>query len=175
MNWQASGLISTLVLAWGCVPQLESLPQALVHAQAKPSYELRMSPTPQLTSISPPTPSPGWQLLVATPAEERPPCPPYEGVAPTWNREARVVPAFKDGRTTGFKVFAISPRSALHEAGFCNLDVVVAVNGYPMSNIGRALGVLEQLRVEPRYTIELLREEELLVLELERPRQWLSD
>lgn len=120
-----------------------------------------------------PEPEPGWQLLVGTPVEARPLCPSGSGRDDSvdWSlglkrepREARVVPVFRDGETVGFKVFAIRRDSRLLELGFCDKDVLIRVNGHSLESTETALAVYHSLADEPSYTVELLREQRMVIL-----------
>jgi len=52
----------------------------------------------------------------------------------TYMTRARVVPAVKNGRPDGFKLYAIRPASVFAALGFNNGDTVRAVNGYELTS-----------------------------------------
>lgn len=54
-------------------------------------------------------------------------------------QDARIVPAFQNGRSIGFKLFAIRPGSDFALAGLQNGDVVTRINGIELSSPERAL------------------------------------
>jgi len=81
------------------------------------------------------------------------------------SREARVVPNFSDGKTNGFKVFAIRRNSALRKMGLKNNDVLTSVNGYDLSNTEKALEIYGKLQSEKSFSLEVLRNGEPVSLE----------
>lgn len=54
-------------------------------------------------------------------------------------QQARIVPAFQNGRAVGFKLFSIRPSSDFARAGLHNGDVVTRINGIELSSPERAL------------------------------------
>ncbi len=70
--------------------------------------------------------------------------------------EARLVPSFKDGKSQGFKLFAIRPGSLYELLGFKNGDVVSAVNELQLNSPDKALEAYSKLRTatELRFAIE---------------------
>ena len=61
-------------------------------------------------------------------------------------QEARIVPAFQNGRTIGFKVFSIRPESEFARAGLQNGDVITRINGIELSSFDRALEASQRVR-----------------------------
>jgi hypothetical protein len=59
---------------------------------------------------------------------------------------ARVVPAMKDGKTVGFKVYAIRARSLYARLGLENGDTLESINGFELSSAEQALEVYTKLR-----------------------------
>ncbi len=45
----------------------------------------------------------------------------------------RTVPAVKDGKPAGFKLYAIRPGSLFARLGFLNGDTLVSINGFDLS------------------------------------------
>jgi general secretion pathway protein C len=80
-------------------------------------------------------------------------------------REARVVPNFSDGKTNGFKVFAIRRNSALRQMGLKNNDVLTSVNGFDLSNTEKALEIYGKLQSEKSFSLEILRNGEPMTIE----------
>jgi hypothetical protein len=66
---------------------------------------------------------------------------------------ARVVPAMKDGKPNGFKLYAIRPTSLFATLGLLNGDTVVTINGSDLTSADKALEVYTKLR--DATTIEL--------------------
>lgn len=81
------------------------------------------------------------------------------------SREARVVPNFADGAPNGFKVFSIRRTSALRKMGLKNNDVMTSVNGFDLSNSGKALEIYSKLQSDKNFTLEILRNGEPMTLE----------
>lgn len=69
--------------------------------------------------------------------------------------QARIVPAFKDGVATGFKLFSIRPDSLYSKIGIQNGDVVRRINGYEINSPDKALEVYTKLRESSRIEIEI--------------------
>ena len=69
--------------------------------------------------------------------------------------QARIVPAFKDGQSEGFKLFSIRPDSLYSKIGIVNGDVIRRINGYDMNSPEKALEVYQKLRNSNRIEIEL--------------------
>jgi general secretion pathway protein C len=84
-----------------------------------------------------------WDKLFANPAE----------VA----KGARLVPAMRNGKPEGFKIYAIKPESAVARLGFRNGDTLVAVLGEPMTSVDRGLEVYTKIRrLEPGEPIDVI-------------------
>lgn len=62
-----------------------------------------------------------------------------------WSDGARLVPAVKDGKTIGFRVYAIRPGSIFARLNLVNGDTVLRVNGYPLTSADRALDAWTKL------------------------------
>ena len=71
--------------------------------------------------------------------------------------QARIVPAFKDGVSHGFKLFSIRPDSIYSKIGIQNGDVVKRINGFDMNSPEKALEVYSKLRESNRIDIEIER------------------
>jgi len=70
---------------------------------------------------------------------------------------ARVVPAVKDGKPNGFKLYAIRPSSVYARVGFANGDTVHAVNGRSLATAEVAIESFGTLRRASTFTIDLTR------------------
>jgi general secretion pathway protein C len=68
--------------------------------------------------------------------------------------QARIVPSFKNGVATGFKLFSIQPNSIYAAIGIENGDVIQRVNGYEINSPEKALELFQKLRESQRLTIE---------------------
>mgnify|MGYP000877778675 CR=1 FL=1 len=71
--------------------------------------------------------------------------------------QARIVPAFKDGASTGFKLFSIRPNSLYSKIGIQNGDVIRRINGYEINSPDKALEIYSKLKESSRIEIELER------------------
>jgi general secretion pathway protein C len=71
--------------------------------------------------------------------------------------KARIVPAFKDGKATGFKLFSIRPNSLYSKIGVQNGDVIKRINGYDLNSPEKALEVYTKLKEATRIDLELER------------------
>jgi general secretion pathway protein C len=79
-------------------------------------------------------------------------------------QEARIVPAFKEGVSIGLKLFAINPGSTLERAGLRNKDVVLSLNGMPLSSPEKALEADRKLRDAERIEADIERDGKRLQL-----------
>lgn len=69
--------------------------------------------------------------------------------------QARIVPAFKDGVATGFKLFSIRPDSLYTKIGIQNGDIIRRINGYEINSPDKALEVYTKLKESTRIEIEV--------------------
>ncbi len=60
-------------------------------------------------------------------------------------QQARAIPNFENGMPDGYKILQIVPGSIFDKLGIKNGDVVVALNGEPVNDPGKALGLLNDL------------------------------
>jgi general secretion pathway protein C len=82
-------------------------------------------------------------------------------------KQARLVPAGKDGQVEGFRVAMIRPGSLLWNLGLKRGDVVREVNGIPLDNTEKALQIYQQLKEARKISLVLQREDENLEFEYE--------
>jgi len=71
--------------------------------------------------------------------------------------QMRAVPNMKDGRTEGFRIFAIRRGSLFEQLGLLNNDVVQRINGVELTDPTRAMGLFEELKGETRLSVDVLR------------------
>ncbi len=69
--------------------------------------------------------------------------------------DARVVPNFEGGKSTGFKLFSIRPGSIYQKIGLQNGDVVQKINGYEMNSPDKALEVYQKLRDSKSIVVQM--------------------
>jgi len=70
---------------------------------------------------------------------------------------ARLVPAVKDGKPEGFKIYAIQPSSVFARLGLLNGDTLTAVNGFDLTTAEKALEVYTKLREATSLEVDLVR------------------
>jgi len=71
--------------------------------------------------------------------------------------QARIVPAFKDGVSQGFRLYSIRPNSFYQKIGIQNGDIVRRINGFDMDSPEKALELYSKLRDSSRVDIEIER------------------
>ncbi len=71
--------------------------------------------------------------------------------------QARIVPSFKDGKSNGFKLFAIRPGSLYSKLGIQNGDIVHKINGYAIDSPDKALEIYQKLKTARSVDVELTR------------------
>ncbi len=70
---------------------------------------------------------------------------------------ARVVPAVKNGKPDGFKLYAIRPSSVYAKLGLTNGDTLQAINGFELTSADKALEVYTKLREATSLEVEVTR------------------
>lgn len=70
---------------------------------------------------------------------------------------ARVVPAVKNGKPDGFKLYAIKPNSVFAKMGLQNGDTLEAVNGFELTSADKALEVYTKVRDATQLEVEITR------------------
>jgi hypothetical protein len=73
------------------------------------------------------------------------------------SKGARVVPAVKDGKPDGFKLYAIRPNSIYAKLGLQNGDTLQSINGLALTSADAALEVYTKVRDARRFEIALVR------------------
>ncbi len=69
----------------------------------------------------------------------------------------RIVPAFIQGKTSGFKLFSIRPGSLVSQLGFRNGDIVNKVDGYSLNGPEIAFELFQRLKTARQVEINLTR------------------
>ncbi len=69
--------------------------------------------------------------------------------------QARAVPFFVDGKTVGFRVFAIKPGSVFEKIGLQNGDVIKSVNGVELTDPTKAISLFTELQNEGHIAVDL--------------------
>ncbi len=70
---------------------------------------------------------------------------------------ARIVPAVKNGKPDGFKLYAIRPSSVYAKLGLTNGDTLQSINGFEMTSADKALEVYTKLREATQLEVEITR------------------
>lgn len=70
---------------------------------------------------------------------------------------ARIVPSVKDGKTNGFKLYAIRPNSVYAKLGLQNGDTLQSINNFGLTSIDQALEVYTKLREASSLEVDLVR------------------
>lgn len=68
---------------------------------------------------------------------------------------ARVVPAMKNGKAAGIKLYAIRPTSFYAKIGFANGDTVKSINGMELTSADKGLEIYTKLRDAKKLEIEI--------------------
>ncbi len=82
-------------------------------------------------------------------------------------RQARVVPAIRDGESRGFKLYGIRPGSIFKLMGFKNGDLIKRVGARSLTSLDEAMGLAEDFKTMREFDIELERKGEAMTLHLE--------
>jgi membrane-associated protease RseP (regulator of RpoE activity) len=72
-------------------------------------------------------------------------------------RGVRALPAMRDGRPVGWRIFGVEAESPVAALGLANGDVIVAVDGTPVPTLDALLGVSPRLRDAARVTLTIER------------------
>ncbi|MEZ4704687.1 MAG: type II secretion system protein GspC [Bdellovibrionota bacterium] len=72
-------------------------------------------------------------------------------------QQARMVPNFQGGKVDGFKIFGIRGGSIFQELGLKNGDVINQINGTMIDSIEKAIPMLQLLKSESSYSIDITR------------------
>ena len=75
-------------------------------------------------------------------------------------QQARAVPSYKNGAAVGLRVFAIRPDSLFSKIGLRNGDVLLNINGKPLSDLTEAIKMFEVMKSENSFTVLLERNRE---------------
>jgi general secretion pathway protein C len=70
---------------------------------------------------------------------------------------ARVVPAVKDGKPDGFKLYAIRPSSVYAKLGLTNGDTLQSINGFELNSADKALEAYTKLREATSLEVDITR------------------
>lgn len=71
--------------------------------------------------------------------------------------QARVVPVIDNGKTTGFRIFAITPSSLYEKIGLVNGDVIQRINGVEIDDPNKFFQTYQNLKDEKNVTVDIVR------------------
>ncbi len=80
-------------------------------------------------------------------------------------RGCRIVPAMRDGKAVGFKLYAIRPTSLWARLGFENGDTLHSINHIDLNTHDMGMQVYVKLKEETPITIQLTRRQQPLEIE----------
>ena len=72
-------------------------------------------------------------------------------------RQARIIPAFKDGKAIGFKLFSIRQGSLYSSIGIENSDIIRKINGHEINSPEKAFQIYSKLKNAGTITVDLER------------------
>jgi general secretion pathway protein C len=76
----------------------------------------------------------------------------------TISTQARAVPAMENGKSIGFKMFAIRQGSVFSKLGLKDGDVIRRINGYDMNSPEQALTLYARLKTARQFNIDIQRD-----------------
>jgi type II secretion system protein C len=82
-------------------------------------------------------------------------------------RQARIVPAVRDGETKGYKFYGIRPGSLPKLLGMKNGDLLTSVNGHQLESLDQAMDLYTKLRRASHLSITLERQGEVIQKEID--------
>ena len=81
--------------------------------------------------------------------------------------QMRAVPNMQDGKTNGFRLFAIRSGSLFQKIGLQNNDVVQRINGIDLNDPGKAMSLFQDLQGETKLSVDVVRGGETRTLSYE--------
>ena len=84
-----------------------------------------------------------------------------------FNKGARIVPAMKNGKPDGLKLYAIRPSSAYKRLNFQNGDTVHSVNGHDLSDATALFDVFNKVKKAKKLSFEVTRRGKPVTLHIE--------
>ncbi|NVB36710.1 hypothetical protein G6O69_02625 [Pseudenhygromyxa sp. WMMC2535] len=82
-------------------------------------------------------------------------------------KQARIVPAVRDGETTGYKFYGIRPGSLPKLLGLKNGDLLTSVNGQQLKSIDQAMGLYTKLRRASHLSVVIERKGQTINKEID--------
>ncbi|MBT8492326.1 MAG: hypothetical protein KJO07_04640 [Deltaproteobacteria bacterium] len=72
-------------------------------------------------------------------------------------RGARVVPSIKNGKTVGFKLYAIRPSSVFAKIGLMNGDTLHSINNFELTSLDKGLEIYTKVREASNLSVNVTR------------------
>lgn len=69
--------------------------------------------------------------------------------------QARMVAAFEDGKSIGFRVLSMKPGSVFEKIGLKNGDVITNINGYPLSSPDKVLELYQKAKTNSQISLDV--------------------
>jgi general secretion pathway protein C len=82
-------------------------------------------------------------------------------------KQARIVPAVRDGETKGYKFYGIRPGSLPKLLGMKNGDLLTSVNGHQLESLDQAMDLYNKLRRASHLSISIERKGEVIQQEID--------
>ena len=82
-------------------------------------------------------------------------------------RQARIVPAVRDGETKGYKFYGIRPGSLPKLLGMKNGDLLTSVNGHQLESLDQAMDLYNKLRRASHLSVTIERQGETIQKEID--------
>ena len=82
-------------------------------------------------------------------------------------RQARIVPAVRDGETKGYKFYGIRPGSLPRLLGMKNGDLLTSVNGHQLESLDQAMDLYTKLRRASHLSVTIERQGEVVQKEID--------
>ena len=82
-------------------------------------------------------------------------------------RQARIVPAVRDGQTKGYKFYGIRPGSLPKLLGMKNGDLLTSVNGHQLESLDQAMDLYNKLRRASHLSVTIERKGEQIQKEID--------
>ncbi len=71
--------------------------------------------------------------------------------------QARIIPYIVNNKNQGYRIFSIRPKSIYTKIGLKNGDVIQRVNGIELASPEKAYSLFQQLKDEPKVSLDILR------------------
>jgi type II secretion system protein C len=82
-------------------------------------------------------------------------------------KQARIVPAVRDGETKGYKFYGIRPGSLPKLLGIKNGDLLTSVNGHQLESLDQAMDLYNKLRRASHLSVTIERKGQMVQKEID--------